>query len=90
LQIIFNNGGWKSPKLSMLSVHPDGFGSRSKDLPLSFDMPSDYAGIAAAAGGAYAKSVDRVSDLDTVLAEALRVVREEKRCAVIDVHLPHF
>jgi hypothetical protein len=31
-----------------------------------------------------------VSDLDAVLAEGLRVVREEKRCAVIDVHLPHF
>jgi acetolactate synthase-1/2/3 large subunit len=90
LQIIFNNGGWRSPKLSMLSVHPDGFGSKSKDLPVSFDHAPDYAAIATAAGGAFGRSVARVSELDAVLAEALRVVREEQRCAVIDVHLPHF
>lgn len=90
LQIIFNNGGWKSPKLSMLSVHGDGFGSKSKKLPLTFDGPPDYSAIATAAGGAFGRSVERASELDAVLREALRVVKEEQRCAVIDVHLPHF
>lgn len=44
LCVVFNNGGWKSPKLSMLGVHPTGLG----------------------------------------------VVREEKRCAVLDCWLPRF
>jgi acetolactate synthase-1/2/3 large subunit len=89
LTIIFNNRGWKSPKLSTLAVHPDGFASRANTLDLSFDPPPDYAGIAAAAGGALAVTVRKPEDLAPALADALRTVREDKRCAVIDVWVPH-
>lgn len=89
LQVIYDNGGWRAPKFSMLGVHPDGFGSRAADLGVSFDPPPDYAGIAAAAGGALALTVSRAEDLDAALERALRAVREEGRCAVIDAKLPH-
>lgn len=88
LQIIFNNGGWKSPKLSLLFEHPDGYASKSSDLPVSFDDPADYAGIAIAAGDAFGRRVERVSELDDALSEGVRIVQEEQRCAVIDVQLP--
>jgi acetolactate synthase-1/2/3 large subunit len=88
LQIILNNGGWRAPKLSALVVHPDGFVSRSKELGIAFDNPPDYAGIAAAAGGALACKVQRAGDLDAALDAALRAVRYEKRCAVLDVMIP--
>jgi len=88
LTVIFNNRGWKSPKLSALAVHPDGFASRANDLDVSFDPPPDYAGIAAAAGGAFARSVRRPEDMAEAVATAFRVVREERRCAVLDVWLP--
>ncbi len=87
LQIIYNNRGWKAPKFSALAIHPDGFASRADDLDLSFDPPPDYAGVAAAAGGAFARVVKRAQDVEAAIAEGLRVVLEERRCAVLDVWL---
>ncbi|HEY6518491.1 MAG TPA: thiamine pyrophosphate-requiring protein [Roseiarcus sp.] len=89
LQIIYNNRGWNAPRFSALAVHPDGFASRAKDLDLSFDPPPDYSGIAAAAGGAYARVVKRPQDVEAAVAEGLRVVVEEQRCAVLDMWLSH-
>lgn len=89
LQVIYNNRGWKAPKYSALAVHPHGYASRADDLDTSFDPPPDYSAIAAAAGGAFARIVKRPEDVEASIIEALRVVREEKRCAVLDVWLPH-
>ena len=89
LQIIYNNRGWNAPKFSALAIHPDGFASRAKDLDLSFDPPPDYSGVAAAAGGAYARVVKRPQEVEAAVAEGLRVVLEESRCAVLDVWLSH-
>jgi acetolactate synthase-1/2/3 large subunit len=52
-----------------------------------FDPPPDYSGIAAAAGGAYARTVKDPAELDGAIAEGLKAVREEKRAAVLDVWL---
>ncbi len=89
LQIIYNNRGWKAPKFSTLAVHPAGFASRAEDLDTSFDPPPDYSAIAAAAGGAFARVIKRPEDVEAGVAEGLRVVREERRCAVLDVWLAH-
>jgi acetolactate synthase-1/2/3 large subunit len=56
-------------------------------LDTSFDPPPDYSAIAAAAGGAFARIVKRPEDVEEAIAEGLRVVREEKRCAVLDMWL---
>ncbi|KIK61513.1 hypothetical protein GYMLUDRAFT_43073 [Collybiopsis luxurians FD-317 M1] len=126
LTIVLNNGGWKSPKLSMLGVHPQGHGSSAfsgEQLSVGFGFQSDspsasdsappdrispnYAQIAVAAtdGWAWGKRVSiseshlgngaantsangKASDiLKETLAEAVRVVTEEKRCAVVDCML---
>jgi acetolactate synthase-1/2/3 large subunit len=91
LQIIYNNRGWKAPKLSTLAIHPDGYASRAagrnEDIGVSFDPPPDYSGIAAAAGGAFARIARRPEELDSALDEALNAVRHERRCAVVDVWL---
>jgi acetolactate synthase-1/2/3 large subunit len=89
LQVVFNNRGWKAPRFSALAVHPDGYASRANDLDISFDPPPDYAAIAAASGGAYARKVDRIEDVEEAVAEAFGVVRDGKRAAVLDVWLPH-
>jgi acetolactate synthase-1/2/3 large subunit len=89
LQVIYNNRGWKAPKFSTLAVHPAGFASRAEDLDTSFDPPPDYSAIAAAAGGAFARIIKRPEDVEAGIAEGLRVVREEQRCAVLDVWLAH-
>jgi acetolactate synthase-1/2/3 large subunit len=89
LQIVLNNGGWKSPKLSALAVHPQGHAAEPGGLDTSFQPAADYVGIAAAAGGAWGQVVERADQVDAALAEALRMVREERRSAVLDVRLPH-
>jgi acetolactate synthase-1/2/3 large subunit len=89
LQIVYNNRGWNAPKFSALAIHPNGFASRANDLDLNFDPPPDYSGIAAAAGGAFARIVKRPQDVEAAVAEGLRVVLEEQRCAVLDVWLSH-
>lgn len=88
LHIVLNNRGWKAPRYSALAVHPSGYAANADDLDINFDPPPDYAGIAAAAGGAHARALKDVAEVDEALAEALRVVREEGRCAVLDVWLP--
>src|SRR5262245_48166970 len=89
LQIIYNNRGWKAPKSSTLAIHPDGYASRNEDIGVSFDPPPDYSGIAAAAGGAFARIVRRPEELNRALADAMNAVRQERRCAVVDVWLAH-
>ncbi|MBS0562374.1 MAG: thiamine pyrophosphate-requiring protein [Proteobacteria bacterium] len=89
LTVIYNNRGWKSPKLSALAVHPSGHASRANALDVEFDPPPDYAAIAAAAGGAWARSVKLPQEVAPALEEALHAVRAERRCAVLDVWLPH-
>ena len=88
LHVVLNNRGWNAPRFSALAVHPDGYASRANNLDIAFDPPPDYAGIAAAAGGAHAARITQPEEVDAAIAEALRVVREEKRAAVLDVWLP--
>jgi acetolactate synthase-1/2/3 large subunit len=57
---------------------------------MSFHPASDYGGIAAAAGGAYARTVERVQDLEGALDACLHAVQAEGRCAVLDARLARF
>ena len=88
LHIVLNNRGWNAPRFSALSVHPDGYASRANTLDISFDPSPDYAGIAAAAGGAYAARVAAPDEVEEAIAAALKAVREDKRAAVLEVWLP--
>jgi len=88
LQIVYNNRGWKAPKFSAIAVHPDGYASRAADIDVGFDPPPDYAAIAVAAGGAFGRAVRHPREVEPAIAEALRAVRDEQRCAVLDVWLP--
>lgn len=89
LTVVYNNGGWRAPKFSALAVHPDGCASRAADIGVDFDPAPDHGGIAAAAGGAFTRKVQRPEEVDAAIAEALDVVRVQKRAAVLDVMLPH-
>jgi acetolactate synthase-1/2/3 large subunit len=89
LTVIYNNRGWRAPQFSTLAVHPDGYASRSDDLGVAFDPAPDYSGIAAAAGGAFARKVERPEEVEAAVAEAVRVVRNQRRSAVLDVWLAH-
>lgn len=89
LQIVLNNRGWKAPRFSTLAVHGQGYAAAAEDIGVAFDPPPDHAAIAAAAGGAFARKVERASALPDALQAAMHAVKHEKRAAVLDVWLPH-
>ncbi|GAA1766767.1 thiamine pyrophosphate-requiring protein [Streptomonospora arabica] len=87
LTVVFDNRGWKSPKLSTLGVHPDGAAAANDDFNTGFDPEADLPGIAAAAGGAWGRTVDRPDQLAGALKEAVAAV-QGGRPAVLSVHVP--
>ncbi|WP_181351211.1 thiamine pyrophosphate-requiring protein [Thalassobacillus sp. CUG 92003] len=87
LTVIYNNRGWKSPKLSTLGVHPQGTAYDTDQFWVDFDPHADLAQIAEAAGGAFACTVKRPDDLIPALEKAWKAI-EEGRSAVLDVQLP--
>lgn len=88
LTVIYDNGGWKSPKLSTLALYPEGEARRREAFGVSLTPPADYAGLARAAGGAWGRSVAEPRELDAAIREAVAVVKEERRAAVLHVRLP--
>ncbi|MFT5390703.1 MAG: acetolactate synthase-1/2/3 large subunit [Gammaproteobacteria bacterium] len=87
LTVIYNNGGWNATKQNVLKLHPDGMAARNDDYWVNLQNESDLPAIAAAAGGAYARTVERAQELREALNEAMAAVHSG-RCAVIDVRLP--
>lgn len=87
LTVIFDNRGWKSPKLSTLGVHPHGVAAEHDDFGIGFDPEADLPGIAAAASGAWARTVTRAGELPAAVTEAFAAVRAG-RPAVLAVHVP--
>ncbi|CDO72272.1 hypothetical protein BN946_scf184970.g124 [Trametes cinnabarina] len=88
LMIVLNNRGWFSPKYSMRAVYPDGHGSTATGEQLSVGFGKehnpDYGGIAVAAGGAWSRQVARADELQSVFEEAVKVVMQQRRCAVVE------
>jgi len=87
LTVIYDNRGWAAPRSSTLAVHPDGAAAKAGEFFTSFEPEADLPGVAAAAGGAYAVTVDDPGELPQVLRDALAVV-QGGRSAVVSVHLP--
>ena len=91
LTVILNNRGWKSPMLSAIACHRDGYASQvsSDDLHITFDPPPDHALIAVAAGAGFGATVKKVSEIDQAIRKSLETVNDG-RAAVLDVWLPKF
>ena len=87
LTVIYNNRGWKAPKMSALAVHPRGAAAEADDFNVSFEPAADLPAIAAATGGAFGANVTDPAELPGVLKEALAAVHDG-RSAVVAAHLP--
>jgi len=86
LTVIFDNQGYRTPFLSTIAVHPDGDAVRT-GFSVSFEPEADLAGVAAAAGGAYAATVTAAARLPQTLRQALAEVAAG-RSAVVSVQIP--
>jgi acetolactate synthase I/II/III large subunit len=84
LTIIYNNGGWNSPKLSTNWVHPEGKAAQTDAYWVTMSAGAHLAGIAAASGDVAAFTVSEPAALKATLQSALESVRAG-RAAVVDV-----
>ena len=90
LTIVFNNGIWGAVRGSTLGIYPHGHAARANVMPItSLEPLPDFCRVAGASR-AWTARVERAEDLAAALAEAARVIREEKRQAFIEVKVaPH-
>ncbi len=85
LTIVFNNGVWNAVRKTTKMMYPDGKAARVNTMALSSLDPSpDYA-MVAAASRAWSTTVEDGKDLPGALRQALQVIRDEGRQAMIEV-----
>ncbi len=83
--VIFNNRAWNAVKRATSSYAPDGWAVRTRTMPLSDLEPApDYELICQASGG-HGERVEDPDELPKALAGALKIVREERRQALLNV-----
>jgi acetolactate synthase-1/2/3 large subunit len=82
---VVNNGEWGAVRKSVQGLYPDGYAAKANQIPLTALSPSpDFQRIAEASNG-WGRKTDDPDALPELLREAVRVVIEEKRSALIDV-----
>jgi acetolactate synthase-1/2/3 large subunit len=86
LTVIYDNGGWKSPRTSTMLVHPDGPAEKNVTYWVSAGQGSQFEKIAEATGGAVGFRVQARPQLNDALARAMATVRAG-RSAVVSVQL---
>jgi acetolactate synthase I/II/III large subunit len=89
LTIVCNNAIWHSTKAATQQVLPDGWAASTGNFPLCNLTPAPRYEMVVAAHGGYGELVDDPAELLPALKRALKVVREEKRQAVLNVICGH-
>lgn len=85
LVVVMHNGVWNAVRRAALSLYPDGDASRANTMAItSLEPAPDYAMIGRASRG-WSERVDDPARLPKALAEAVKVVRKEKRMATVEV-----
>ena len=85
LTVIYNNQVWNASLNAARGLYPDGVAARTGNFPGTDLTPSPNFELTAQACGAYAARVEDPAALPDALAKALKVVREEKRQALLNV-----
>jgi acetolactate synthase I/II/III large subunit len=85
LFVIFNNRMWNAVKRAVQTHARDGWAVKTGTMPLTeLDPAPDYELVCRASGG-HAERVEDPAELPGALRRALRVIREEKRQALLNV-----
>ncbi len=85
LVVVCNNGGWNAPRAATRAVHPKGWAARTENFPLTrFTVDARHEQLVEAYGG-YGEAVTQPKELPAALARAFKIVRDEKRQAVLNV-----
>jgi acetolactate synthase-1/2/3 large subunit len=87
LFVIANNARWAAVHRSTLSTYPKGFASEQKQPPFATLEPSPRFEQVIQASGGHGERVTEPRDLRPALERALKIVKEEKRQALVNVCL---
>lgn len=85
LVLVLNNGEWGAVRASVTGLYPDGYAARANEMPLTALKPSPDFTLTAAASRAWSRRVTAPDELPEALAAALKVVREDRRQALLDI-----
>ena len=84
-----NNGVWNAVRRAALAVYPDGEAAQMNQIPITSLAPvPDCASIAGASRG-WAKRIEHGDELPAALEQAMTVVRQEKRQALLEVQVSY-
>ena len=87
LFIVFNNARWAAVHRSTLGVYPTGYASKMTEPAFATLEPSPRFEHIVRASGGHGERVTEPKELMPALERALKVVREEKRQALLNVCL---
>jgi acetolactate synthase-1/2/3 large subunit len=87
LFVIANNARWAAVHRSTLSIYPKGFAAAEKQPPFATLEPSPRFEHVVQASGGHGERVSEPKELMPALERALKIVKEEKRQAVLNVCL---
>lgn len=85
LTVICDNAGYGAVKRATHAMYPQGAAARQGHVPLSVFSPApDYVRVVESCGG-WGRRVEQAAELPAAIGDALRVVREDKRQALLSV-----
>jgi acetolactate synthase I/II/III large subunit len=85
LTVVYNNQAWNASINAARGLYPDGVAQRTRNFPGCDLSPSPLFELTAQACGAHALRVEEPEMLPGALERALKVVREERRQALLNV-----
>jgi acetolactate synthase-1/2/3 large subunit len=89
LTVVYNNQAWNASINAARGLYPDGVAQKTRNFPGTDLSPSPQFELTAQACGAYAVRVEEPHELPDALQRALKVVKEEKRQALVNVVCKH-
>ena len=87
LYVIFNNARWAAVHRSTLGVYPKGYAAKTSRPPFATLEPSPRFEHIVQASGGHGERVNDPRELMPALERAMKVVRDEKRQALVNVCL---
>jgi len=85
LTVIYNNQAWNASLGTVRELYPNGIAQQTKNFPGTDLTPSPQFELIAQACGAFAERVEDPAELPSAIQRCLKVVKEEKRQALLNV-----
>ena len=87
ITIIVNNGEWGAVRQSVTGLYPDGYASKTNEMPLTALTPSPDFVKTAEASRAHAETVTDGADVPAALERAIKVATQERRQVLLDIRV---